>query len=416
MNFRTTVFTGVEPNMTTADIVTACRFLLLPRLWKKWQSGNAIEKVESWLRDYFQTQQVYTIDSGRSALSLALKAGGVTTGDEVLLQGFTCVVVPGAILAVGATPIYVDVAGDFTMDPAEVEKHITPKTKAIIIQHTFGISAKTIELITIAKKHALFIIEDCAHSLGVKQNGILTGTMGDIGMFSFGSDKVASCVRGGALIAKSPDIAEKIEEQISRLPLMPRFTILTHLIHYPIFFVGKKLYHLGLGKLLFYICKKLHITSWIMETPEKRGKQILPYPTRMSNALATILLQQLSGLDTHNEHRRVIAQSYAQAFSKQFVPCQPEQYPEANFLRFPLLVFEPQKLFALAKQQGIQLGDWYTTPIGPKDTDLIAVRYQKGSCPKAEALSKSVINLPTHRHIGKKELDRVIACVKAHGV
>ncbi len=402
--------------MTGPDIALACRFLFLPWHWKRMQKGQATERVEEWFRTYFHTPHAYTIDSGRSALSVALKAGGVVAGDEVLLQSFTCVVVPGAILSVGATPVYVDVGDDFNMDPAQVEVRITPKTKAIIIQHTFGIPAKTAELVTIAKKHNLLVIEDCALSLGSRHNGVLTGTMGDIAMFSFGSDKVVSCVRGGALITKRLDIAKKIEEQLSRLPSMPRLTIVSHLLHYPIFFIGKKLYHLGVGKVLLYICKKLHITSWIMEQPEKRGKQILTYPTRMSNALATILLGQLNTLDAYNTHRRSVASAYAKAFSKQFVPYSPEQYPAASFLRFPLLVFEPKKLFASAKEQGIQLGDWYTTPIGPRDTDLEAIGYKKGSCPRAEAFSKSVINLPTHKHINPKELDRVIACVKAHGV
>ena len=102
----------------------------------------------------------------------------------MLITGFTCEVVPNAVINAGYTPIYVDINPiNYCMDPTVVEKLITKKTKVIIIQHTFGIPAQIEELIDIAKKYNLYIIEDCAVSLGSKYKGKLTGTFGDASIF-----------------------------------------------------------------------------------------------------------------------------------------------------------------------------------------------------------------------------------------
>ena len=117
-------------------------------------------------------------------------------GDEVLVQAFTCVAVPNSVLWAQATPVYADIDATLNIDPIDVEKKITNRTKAIIVQHTFGIPADMDALVALAKKHNILLIEDCAHSLGATYKGKKVGTFGDAAFFSFGRDKVVSSVFG----------------------------------------------------------------------------------------------------------------------------------------------------------------------------------------------------------------------------
>ena len=160
------VFTSLSPNVEAEDRQYAWRLLLQP--WN-WRSGGSIGECEEWFKKYFDVPHAWGVNSGRSGLFLILQALGIERGDEVLLQAFTCNAVPNPILWVGATPIYVDIDEEtLNMDPADLEKKITPRAKAIIVQHTFGYPADMNRILEIAKKHNLIIIEDCAHALGAR--------------------------------------------------------------------------------------------------------------------------------------------------------------------------------------------------------------------------------------------------------
>ncbi|MFN6946977.1 MAG: DegT/DnrJ/EryC1/StrS family aminotransferase, partial [Cytophagaceae bacterium] len=109
----------------------------------------------------------------------------ISQGDEVILPGFTCIVVPNAIIYLGAKPVYVDINSEtFNIDPQLIEENITEKTKAIIAQHTFGIPADMDKILHIANKHNLFVIEDSCHALGSKYKGKYVGSFGDAAFFS----------------------------------------------------------------------------------------------------------------------------------------------------------------------------------------------------------------------------------------
>ena len=149
----------------------------------------------------FNFNKGFLFGSARSSIYAILKSLNYDNGSEVLVTGFTCEVVPNAIINAGYLPVYVDINPvNYCMDPAIVEKLITDKTRAIIIQHTFGIPAQINELIKIAQKYNLFVIEDCAVSLGSKYNGKLTGTFGDAAIFSFELSKTITSCWGGMLL------------------------------------------------------------------------------------------------------------------------------------------------------------------------------------------------------------------------
>jgi len=411
--FKKTIFTGFAPNLTGRDTLAASAYLFLPWKWSSWRTGEYAGEAEEKIKNYFGVKHANVFDSGRSALYFALLALGADRGVEVLVQAYTCVVVANAIKHTGAKPIYLDVGHDFNINPEEIEKKITSRTKILIIQHTFGQPARLQELLAIAKKHNLKIIEDCAQSLGARYQGKLTGTFAHVGMLSFGSDKIISCVRGGALITDDDELNKKISESKNNLPPSSYGKIFQHLTHYPIFYVGKALYNIKIGKILLKLAKNLHAINKIIYPEEKAGEGGKNYPARLPNCLAKILVNQLNDLEKTIKHQKNIAGLYDKLIVNNKVRLPLKAQSDGVYLRYPILVNEPKKLLRLAKQQGIILGDWYSTPIAPSNINLNRTGYHPGDCAKAELLASQSLNLPTDRQITEKQARRIIKLINS---
>lgn len=402
-----TIFTGLAPNLTKKDLTTALSFLLLPNLWKKWRKGEEVFKLETKLKKIFLTKDAVVFDSGRSALYFALKALGVKDGDEVLVQAFTCIVVVNSIKWTGAKPVYIDIERDFNLNPDDLQKKLSNKARVLIIQHTFGQPANIEKLINIAKQNNLYVIEDCAHALGAKYNQKLLGTFGNIGMLSFGSDKVLSCVRGGALITNDESLAQKIREYADNLPSSKLLKIFQHLMHYPIFALGKKVYDFYIGKIILVLAKKINLINRVVYNEEKLGLPVIFYPAKLPNALAKIIDDKLDSLPEVIKHQKQIAAIYDEKINNPNI-IKPDWNEDHIWLRYPILMKNSHKVFQLAKKQKLILGNWYDTPVAPADIDLKATDYVIGSCPNEEKLSAEVLNLPTDININEKEAFRLV--------
>lgn len=411
--WRKPIFTGFAPNLKRQAVSTACAFLFFPWRWPFLRSGAFTRQAEAWLKNYFQVQEAVCFDSGRTALYFALKSLGVREGDEVLVQSYTCLVVINAIKFTGAKPIYVDVGDDFNLDSHDLIKKITPRSKALIIQHTFGKPAEIKTLLTIASEHNLCTIEDCAHSFGAKFEGKLTGTFTDIGMLSFGSDKVVSCGRGGALITNRPELGEKIRKWQASLPLSTRVKTVQHLWHFAFFYCCKPCYNLGVGKWLLALAKKLNIYNKIIYSEEKLGLPVSFYPSKLPNALAKILLSQFKNLEAVIFHQQTIARHYHEHIVNPAV-AKPAWSENSIWLRYTVTVRNPQKLHARAKKNGVILGNWYDTPVAPKDADLNVFDYLPGMCPNDEKLAGRSVNLPTDRQISLRDAGRIVNIVNQY--
>lgn len=408
--FKKPIFTGFMPNMEGKDVRLALSFFL-PWNWNKILQGDFTGQVEKWLKEYFSVLSVTTFDSGRSALYFSLLALGVKKEDEVLVQAYTCGVVSNAIVWTSAQPVYVDVKNDFTMDEEDLKKKITPRSKVLILQHTFGIPSNLDRLIKIAQENNLRVVEDCAHVLGGKYDNKLLGMHGDIGMLSFGSDKALSCGRGGALITQDIQLAKKIESYRSELSPTPIKSVLKQLMTFFAFYIFKPTYNMGIGKLFLAVGKKLHLLSRTIEPEEKQGKNMVFYPSLLPNALAKILLFQLSKLSKMNDLRLYWKNEYQKHLPPNFLNSSWKN-EDIFLLRFPLTVQDPKRLHALAKAEGILLGDWYNAPIAPQDMNREKMSYKMGYCPNAEALALQSINLPTHFQLSEADFKRIIKVIK----
>jgi len=188
---------SLSPNTEKDDVILAIKLFFSPIRWFNFRETEKLE-IEFAAR-FGNKYQALAVNSGRSALYLILSALGIKDFDEVAIQALTCVAVPNSVLWLKAKPLYIDVDDTFNLSPKDLSEKIGEKTKAIIVQHTFGVAAEMHSILKIARKRKIPIIEDCALALGGKYDNKLLGTLGDISFFSFGRDKVISSVFGGEI-------------------------------------------------------------------------------------------------------------------------------------------------------------------------------------------------------------------------
>lgn len=177
-----------------------------------WAIGPNIEKFEKMIAEYIGTKYAVVFNSGTSALHATLLAYGIGDGDEVIVPSFTFIATANAALFVGAKPIFADIEEDtYGLDPQEVIRKITPKTRAIIPIHYGGCPCKIEEIKEIAREHSLTLIEDAAESFGASIEGKKMGTFGDCAILSFCANKIITTGEGGAIVTDSLDIYEKLK-------------------------------------------------------------------------------------------------------------------------------------------------------------------------------------------------------------
>jgi len=177
-----------------------------------WAIGENIEKFEKDLARYAGVKYALTFNSGTSALHSLMIAYGFSPGDEIIVPSFTFIATANTPFFVGAKPVFADIEEEtFGLDPKDIEKRITKKTRAIMPIHYGGSACKIREIKKIAKKHNLILIEDAAESLGARIGNKKVGTFGQAAMFSFCAPKVITTGEGGVVVTNSKDVYEKLK-------------------------------------------------------------------------------------------------------------------------------------------------------------------------------------------------------------
>lgn len=196
----------MSPNITEQDIEAVARVLRSGMLVQ----GENVAALESEIASYLGIRNVVAVSNGTATMHLALVALGVGPGDEVIVPAFSYVATANVVEIVGATCVFVDTEpGTFNLDISQVERAITPNTKAIIPVHEFGLACDIAALMEIARKHELFVIEDAACALGASENGKFVGTFGNVGSFSLHPRKAVTSGEGGLLTTDDDELAEQ---------------------------------------------------------------------------------------------------------------------------------------------------------------------------------------------------------------
>ncbi|MCA9382862.1 DegT/DnrJ/EryC1/StrS family aminotransferase [Candidatus Dojkabacteria bacterium] len=406
------IFIAASPNTQQDDSNLAFSQLLKP--WE-WYDTEPVEEFENEVERYLGEEvNALAIDSARSAFYLLLKAYGIGKGDEVILPSFSCLVVANPVLWVGANPVYVDVnKHDFNLDLNDLKSKVTNNTKAILVQHTFGMPIDVSKVREIVGPNVK-IIEDTAHSLGGTLAGKKLGTLGDAAILTFGIEKVISTVRGGMAVTKDKELITKLRELRGPEPVFSRYRIFVSLLNPVLWSLITPVYYLGIGKftvgrIVAGVSHWLKIFGNMIEECEYKTSKPDWLPAKLPGALARLGLNQIKKLDQYNEHRIKLARKYSDLLNRHY------EIPDNSkhiYLRFPILVDDPKRVLNKAKQMGIVLGDWYKNILYAPAESLDLLQYIEGTTKNAEYLAKHIINLPTGVNVTEEAVDKIATLVK----
>jgi len=409
------IFVSLSPNVEKDDIWLALKLLFQPRKWKR---GKAARLLEEKFKKYFGVKYAFSFNSGRSSFLAILNSLGLDQNDEVLLQAFTCNAAVNPIIWSGLNPVFVDIEKEtINIDTKDLEEKISKKSKVVLVQHTFGYPANLNRIQEICRQYNLILIEDCAHSLGVKYQGKLIGTFGKAAFFSFGRDKIISSVYGGMVITNDKFLAQKISEFQKQSQYPSYFWIFQQLLH-PLLtkvFVIPLYRFNGIGRWVLLVLQKLHILSKSVTKTEKKGKNPGIFPKKLPNALALLALLQFSKLEKFNKQRNKIADFYDKKLKNISGIILPSKKDGRIYLKYSILIpnIDTDSLLKEARKKYIFLNDgWRKSPVVPPDTNQTKMMYRKGQCPMAEKIAKQIINLPTL--IKKEDAVRIVYFFKKY--
>ena len=302
--------------------------------------------------------------SGTDALMLALRALGIGPGDEVIVPAFTFIATAEAVLYVGATPLFVDVDDRFyAMTVAGIEAAITPRTKAIIPVHLYGLPADMPAIMALAQKHGLRVIEDCAQAIGAEINGQRVGSFGDLGCFSFFPSKnLGAAGDGGMVVTADAELERKLR---------------------------------GLR----------NHGSW-----QTYHHDVLGYNSRLDEIQALILRAKFPYLATYNAGRRQAAGWYAEHLAglDLQLPAVPVGYHHV-FHQFTIQSDARDAVKAALHAEGIASAIYY--PI-PGHRQKMFAHQPQAHCPVAECLAERVLSLPMFPELREEQIARIATVIR----
>ena len=328
--------------------------------------GPEVAAFEEEFASYCGARFGMGVNSGTSALHLALLAAGVGPGDEVITIPFTFVATVAAICYTGARPVFVDIEPRFfTMDVSRIEEAITERTKVILPVHLYGQSADMDPILEIARRHKLIVIEDAAQAHGAEYKGKRVGGIGDMGCFSFYPGKnLGACGEGGMVVTSNPDYARTIRM----------------------------------------------LRDW---GQEKKYHHVLKgYNYRLEGIQGAVLRVKLRHLEKWTVARR----SHADQYNKLLKGCgvgTPEERKAARHVYhiYAIRTAEREKLMEFLKERGIGTGIHYPFPVHLLET-YSDLGYRKGEFPVAEEVAGEVLSLPMFAELSREQQDSVIESIQ----
>ena len=339
-----------------AEVLESCQFILGPK----------VEAFEAGFASYCQSRFAFGVNSGTSALHLALLAAGVGSGDEVITVSYTFVASVAAVLYTGATPIFVDIDPlTCNIDPVKIEAAITPRTKAIVPVHLYGTCANMDPILDIARRHNLIVIEDAAQAVGAEYKGRRAGSMGDLACFSFYPGKnLGAYGEAGAVVTsneKYVDVIKQLRDQ------------------------GQS-------------AKYLH---------ERLG-----YNYRMEAIQAAVLGVKLKHLDDWTTARRRHAKVYSRELADSGLRLLAEPAAcKSVYHIYPLFTEQRDELREHLHANGINTSIHYPIPVHMQ-RGFCNLGYNEGDLPQTERVCREVLSLPMYPELADETVMQIAASVR----
>lgn len=343
-------------NRAIQNVLTRSDFIL----------GEDLRQFESEFARFTGTRYAIGVSSGLDAIRLALTALGIGAGDEVIIPAHTYIATALAVSHTGAVPRLVDVQDDsFNIDPSKIEAAITSRTKAIMPVHIFGQPADMSEILAIAGRHKLAVVEDACQAHGAHYHGKRVGSLGDAGCFSFYPSKNLGALGDGGIVTTND---QQLAQKIDRLRNYGQ---------------SQKYIHDDVG-----------------------------YNNRLDTLQAALLRVKLNHLDRWNKQRRTIARAYDKAFAK--LPLQiPELRKDRDHVYHLYSIRSPQRdgLKQHLTERGIASGIYYPVPMHLQKA-YRSLGHKEGSFPVTERISRDMLALPMYPDMTAAQVKKVIATVK----
>jgi dTDP-4-amino-4,6-dideoxygalactose transaminase len=324
--------------------------------------GPDVHEFEERFADYCHAAHCVALNSGTSALHLALLAAGIGPGDEVITVPMTFVATTAAVLYCGARPVFIDVdPNTLTMDPRLIERAITDRTRAILPVHLHGLMANMEPIVEIAQKRGLIVIEDAAQAHGAEYKGKRAGSLGTVGCFSFYPGKnLGAFGEGGAAVTNDREIA-------------------------------------GQMRLL---------RDWGQET---KYNHVLPgYNYRMDGIQGAILNVKLGYIEAWTEARRSIAGQYGRLLGASGVK-RPEPPADCKHVYhvYPIQLPRRDLVQTALQNRGIATGIHYPIPVHLQKA-YAGLGYKKGDFPISEAIADRLLSLPIYAEMRTEQVEEVV--------
>lgn len=347
--------------------------------------------------------------AARMAFYSLMKELKIGVGDEVIMQAANCSVMANAVLRLGATPIFADIDPDtFGSSEAHIKNKITERTKMIVAQHSFGIPCKIQGIVSLAKQHKIFLLEDCALTLASAVSGISVGNWGDAALFSTDHSKPMNTFIGGMLYTKNKLLRERLKryrDTLESLSAEHQQRLFTQFMFEKKYFNPQKL---GSGNLVSYfivMLKKLKLRNWITPLltddyvrPDSAQKANYPYPAKLPVFLAKVGVYEIKRWSKEKEVRITLLKRYLDTcIEYKYQAFLPKAYFDDSLQIVPLrFVFTHPDVGTLRDKAASHFdveGFWFLKPIVACD-DPTDFGYVYGSCMNAEKSGKEIINFP----------------------
>ena len=325
--------------------------------------GPEVTAFEQRFADYCKVAHCRAVNSGTSALHLALLASGIGPGDEVITVSMTFVATTAAILYSGAKPVFVDVDPvTWTMNPAAIEAAITPRTKAILPVHLHGLMADMDPIMSIARRHGLVVIEDAAQAHGAEYKGRRAGSIGDIGCFSFYPGKnLGAFGEGGAITTDQPELARRVSL----------------------------------------------LRDWGQET--KYNHVIAGYNYRMDSIQGAVLNVKMDHIDSWTEARRSVARHYDELLSGLPVARpRPPSHSRHVYHIYAVRLPRRDETLGILQDARIGAGIHYPVPVHLQRA-YAELGYGPGALPVTERLANEFLSLPIYPELPPEQVIEVVS-------
>jgi len=375
-------------------------------------SSETIGEYESAFAGWLGAERAFSFWKGRVALYAILKALGVGEGSEVILPGYTCVMNVNPIKYLSEKPIYVDIEpATYNLNVNLLPEKITPKTKVIIAQHTYGYPCDMDAIMNIAGKNGIPVVEDCCLSLGSKYKGKTVGTIGLAAYFSFQWNKPYTTGLGGMVVTSDANLAQKIESLRASQMCPPSakevFMLWTQLAVYRSIVYPRTT---AFAQSLFrYLTSKGAVVG-SSSTSEFQPTMAPDFFKGISSTQAHSGLRQLENIEQNIAHRIKMAEFYDQLFQQRgwLTRTYNRTTVQPVMVRYPVRINQKQEALAEAAKAGVELGSWFECPLHPVETPLAAYGYEMGMCPEAEKAGNEVVNLPLHLRANEKTAKKTV--------